>query len=385
MPRTFDCPKCGAPVEFTSNPVDPNHSVKCNYCNSTLAEPSLGRPAHVIHLNLQDATRNIKFPKWILLILLVPLLGVVIGIIAMFAGLAPLFISSKNSNSRPTFTRPNTDTPKGGTRPEPSFATTLMKFGSEGIGPGMFTDARSIALDGEGNIYVGEYSGGRIQVFDSSGKFITQWTANAKMPLRGLASDRKGTVYVVQSGAIQKFEGKTGKALGEMKFSDGWGFDDIAIAADGSLITAWSRNSDDIVKFDSSGNFVRSIKKAISSVTDRSELDHRVAVDGSGNIYALGHFNNAVFKFSPEGKYINKFGGEGEKPGQFRAPGCIAVDGHGKVYVSDIQGVQVFDSEGRFLRAFKPDGGHASGMIFNDKNELFVVDRTKVVKVALKD
>ena len=64
---------------------------------------------------------------------------------------------------------------------------------------------------------------------------------------------------------------------------------------------------------------------------------------------------------------------------------CIAVDGHGKVYVGDIKGVQVFDSDGRFLRTFRPDGGNASGMIFNDKNELLLVDRTKVVKVALKE
>ncbi|HEY5445355.1 MAG TPA: hypothetical protein VIJ87_12985, partial [Pyrinomonadaceae bacterium] len=124
---------------------------------------------------------------------------------------------------------------------------------------------------------------------------------------------------------------------------------------------------------------------AISSVTDRSELNIRVAIDGSGNIYALGTFNDAVFKFSPEGKYLNKFGGDGDKPGQFRAPGSIAVDGHGKVYVGDIKGVQVFDSDGRFLRTFRPDGGNASGMIFNDKNELLLVDRTKVVKVALKE
>jgi sugar lactone lactonase YvrE len=139
------------------------------------------------------------------------------------------------------------------------------------------------------------------------------------------------------------------------------------------------------VRFDSSGKVVRTIKAAISSTTDRSELNTRVAVDGAGNIYALGAFNNAIFKFGPDGKYINKFGGDGDKPGQLRAPSSIAVDGHGKVYVSDIKGVQVFDGDGRYLQIFKPDGGHASGMVFNDKNELFVVDRTKVVKLVLKE
>ena len=82
-----------------------------------------------------------------------------------------------------------------------SFATVLLDFGSEGIGPGMFTDARSIAVDGAGRIYVGEYTGGRIQVFDPAGKFLSQWTVgDRKTLLRGLAADRKGTVYLVHGG-----------------------------------------------------------------------------------------------------------------------------------------------------------------------------------------
>lgn len=384
MPRTFDCPKCGAPVEFSSSPAGPNFTVRCNYCGSALSEPSMGRPAQIVHLKI-DTPANFKFPKWLLVILMIPLMGVVAGVIAMIAGFAPLFMS-KNRNFNINSNRGGpTSTPRGGQIKDPEFATVLMKFGSEGIGPGMFTDARSIAIDANGNIYVGEYSGGRIQVFDPAGKFVTQWTANPKMPLRGLAADRKGVVYVVQSGKIDKYEGASGKSLGEIKFGDGWGFDDIAISADGGFVAAWSRGSDDIVRMDSSGSVTRHIKAAISSVTDRSELNIRVAIDGSGNIYALGTFNNAVFKFSPDGKYVNKFGGEGEKPGQFRAPYSIAVDGLGRVYVSDMKGIQMFDSEGRFLRVFRVDGSGASGMVFNDKNELLLVDRTKVMKASLKE
>jgi streptogramin lyase len=382
LPRTFDCPKCGAPVEFSTDPLG-QHTVRCNYCNSALAEPTMGRPAHIVHVKLDSLPSSFKMPKWILLILLIPLLGVGAGIIAMIAGVAPLFFKGNSSNSN--IRNSNSPTPpRGGTRTD-EFATTLLKFGTEGIGPGMFTDARSIAVDGQENIYVGEYSGGRIQVFDSSGKFITQWTANPKMPLRGLAADRKGVVYVVQSGKITKFEGVTGKSLGEIKVGDGWGIDDISAAADGGFVCSWTRAGDDLVKLDASGRVVKTIEKAISTVTDRSELDMRVAIDGTGNIYALGTFNDAVFKFSPDGKYLNKFGGDGDKPGQFRAPQAIAVDGHGKVYVSDMKGVQVFDRDGRYLQVFKPDGGHASGMTFNDRNELFVVQRTKVVKLLLKE
>ena len=379
MPRTFDCPKCGAPVEFSKNALGQPDRVTCNYCNSVLAEPTMGRPAQIIQLKIDPISRGARFPKWVLLILLIPLLGVGAGIVAMIC---------RNGTAVPPKPREPLRVPTvpgGGTRPEPSLATVTLKFGSEGIGPGMFTDARSIALDGAGNIYVGEYSGGRIQLFDSNGKFVTQWIANAKMPLRGLAADRKGNVYVVQSGTIQKFEGLSGRPLGELSYGEGWGFDDIVATPDGGLIAAWYKNRDDIVRFDPGGSAVRTIKAAISSITERSELDTRIAEDGLGNIYALGRFNNAVFKFGRDGKYINKFGSAGDKAGQLQAPVAIAVDGKGRVFVADMKGIQMFDSDGRYLNVFKPDNGHASGMIFNDKGELFIVDRTKVVKMSLKE
>jgi DNA-binding beta-propeller fold protein YncE len=246
----------------------------------------------------------------------------------------------------------------------------------------MFKDARSIAVDGEGHIYVGEYSGGRVQVFDSAGQFLTQWSVDPKMPLRGLAADRKGAVYVVQSGIVSRFDGQTGKPLGTISYAGGWGFDDVVTTADGGLVTAWYKNRDDIVRFSSEGQVTRSIRAAISSVSGDSELDTRVAADGLGNIYALGSFNNAVFKFSADGKFVNRFGSAGDQPGQFRAPQAIAVDGKGRVFVSDFKGVQVFDADGRYLQAFTADGV-VSGMVFNDKNELFVAARNHVVKFAL--
>jgi len=308
-------------------------------------------------------------------------LGVVIAMIAGFSGAMRTVRMPPINATKPT---PD-DGPKGGRQPEKGLANILLKFGSKGIGPGMFSDARSIAVDAAGNIYVGEYSGGRIQVFDSTGKFITQWNGDPKMPLRALAADRKGTVYVVQSGKIQKYKGLTGESMGDVSFSGGWGFDDVATTASGGLVCAWYKNRDDIVVLDGNGRVLKTISAAISSTTGDSELDTRVAVDGLGNIYALGTFNNAVFKFGPDGKYINRFGGDGDERGQFRAPQAIAVDGRGRVYVSDMKGIQRFDADGRYLDLFRADGSTASGMVFNDRNELFVVAREKVIKLGFPE
>ena len=383
MLKTFDCPKCGAPVNYEKDVVGASLTAKCPYCNSQLSVPDemRGRPAQIIsQVSIDLRNTGAKATKWILLIVLIPVIGVVIGAIAMGGFLVPVL---RGISSSGVTTPPNKKGLGGKTQPN-AFANQTLNFGSEGIGPGMFKDARAVAVDASGKIYVGEYSGGRIQVFDPEGKFITQWMVDPKMPLTGMAADRNGVVYVVQSGTISRHEGNTGKLLGQIPYSDGWGFDDIRVTADGGLVAAWYKNRDDIVRFNSSGQVVRTIRAAISSVTDESELDTQVAVDGLGNIYALGSFSNAVFKFSPDGKFITRFGDDGDQPGQFRAPSAIAVDGKGRVYVSDFKGVQVFDTNGRYLAVFDP-GGTASGMVFNDKNELFIAARNHVSKLALKE
>jgi DNA-directed RNA polymerase subunit RPC12/RpoP len=380
MLKTFDCPKCGAPVTYDrpSDPTARNPTIRCDYCHSQLIAPDefAGRPAQVVRIQLSGA----RFPKWLWLILAIPLLGIVVAVLAAVGVLAPAFYSVSRAVKEP-----NNTAPFGGPAKETtnSFATELLTFGSEGIGPGMFTDARSIGVDGSGRIYVGEYTGGRIQVFDPAGKFVNQWSiGDRKTILRGLAADRKGTVYAVHGGGIHRYRGETGEKLGEFAYERS-GFDDAAVGADGGLVTAWQSNRDDIITFDPNGKVVRTIPEAISGTSGDSELSMRVAVDGSGNIYALGRFNNAVFKFGRDGKFINRFGGGGDQPGQFRAPYSIAVDGFGRVYVGDIKGIQVFDADGRYLTLLEHKG-MAFGMVFNDKNELFVIARDRAAKYSVR-
>jgi DNA-binding beta-propeller fold protein YncE len=371
MPKTFDCPKCGAPVTL-QHAASPRTTIRCDYCHSQLIAPNegAGQPARVVRVNVSG------LGKWLWLMIAIPVVGVVLVILAAIGVLAPAFYSVSRAvkESNPP-SRPNT--PPKETRS--SFAPELLRFGNEGIGPAMFTDARSIGVDGEGRIYVGEYTGGRIQVFDSTGKFITQWSiGDRKTLLRGLAVDRKGTVYAVHGGSIVRYAGQTGEKLGELEYERS-GFDDAAMGADGGLVAAWHSNRDDIVVFDGNGKLVRTIPAAISSASGDSELSMRVAVDGAGNIYALGRFNNGVFKFGRDGKFINRFGSGGDQPGQLRAPYSIAVDGYGRVYVGDIKGIQIFDANGRYLNMITQKG-MAFGMFVDNDNKLFVIARDHVIK-----
>jgi len=195
-----------------------------------------------------------------------------------------------------------------------------------------------------------------------------------------MAADRKGNVYIEGSGRIWRFEGSSGKEMGHLDYPGGSWFNDIAITADGGIIASEFATGDNIVRFTSAAKTRLVIRKAVSTHSDTGEPDVRVATDGVGNIYALSTFSNAVYKFSTDGKYLTKFGSEGDQPGQFRAAMDIAVDGQGRVYVSDIKGIQVFDSEGRYLD--KINGG-GFGMVFNDQNELLVAARHQVIKYAI--
>ena len=372
MIDTLHCPSCGAPLDCDEN--SESETVRCPFCESTVRLREHERPAvqqqQVVFKPTGDNTAVTA--------------GVIVAFVAVFvtAGVA-LFafhqINKSNTNSGHAVGVSNTRSSlvpskvAGG-----DYAQPELSFGSEGIGPGHFKDARSIAVDAEGRIYVAEYSGGRVQVFDAAGKFLNQWMADQKMPLRGLAADRRGTVYVVQKGEITRYEGTTGKVLGTTG-AGGGRFDDVTLTADGGLVAFSYQNRDDIVRLDSTGQVTKVIRSAVSAQTDRSELSIRVAADGLGQIYALGEFNDAVFKFSSDGRFITQFGGDGDEPGQFRAPSAIAVDNQGRVYVSDFKGVQVFDANGRYLNLIKVKGA-ASGLVFNDRNELFVVARTQVYK-----
>ena len=83
-----------------------------------------------------------------------------------------------------------------------------------------------------------------------------------------------------------------------------------------------------------------------------------VAWDAQGNTYITdGYINSRVAKYDRNGDWVKSWGEKGTAPGQFRLPHAIAVDRANNVYVGDRTNrrVQVFDTEGRFLRMFSID------------------------------
>jgi DNA-binding beta-propeller fold protein YncE len=84
-----------------------------------------------------------------------------------------------------------------------------------------------------------------------------------------------------------------------------------------------------------------------------------VALDADGFVYVVDSENHRVQKFSAEGEFVAKWGGEGAGDGQFKTPGGIDVGPDGFVYVADTWNhrVQKFDRKGKFIAQWSGDGG----------------------------
>lgn len=268
--------------------------------------------------------------------------------------------------------------------PTPGFATKLYQFGSEGVGPGRFNDARGIALSNDGKVYVSEYSTGRVQVFEEDGTFVTQWTIPDVSYVANIAADRNGILVVPQNSGLMQFAANNGQPFGPIPSSVGQGVDDtIHAMADGGWLAVFE---DDIVRLNAAGDEVLRIPNAFQGATGSQEMLPIVAADGLGNIYALGRFANLVLKFDPGGRYITRFGGSPtpgtETPGTLNAPHSIAVDGNGRVLVGDIFGIQVYDSDGRYQGMIDTES-FPFGIAIHDDGRIFAVERDHVAVYRL--
>ena len=130
------------------------------------------------------------------------------------------------------------------------------------------------------------------------------------------------------------------------------------------------KGSDMVIKFNAAGRVVMIFgRKQEASDEKTGPLPHPnpplppvdgmfrqvtdMAWDKAGNTYISdGYINSRVAKIDKNGNWLKSWGEPGDQPGQFRTPHSIAVDAQDQVYVADRgnRRIQVFDSEGKFLR-----------------------------------
>ncbi len=116
---------------------------------------------------------------------------------------------------------------------------------------------------------------------------------------------------------------------------------------------------------------------------------HSITIDPNGNLIITDEGTSHVWRYTPDGKRIGEIGlgpGGSQKPmagGHFNSPRAVAVDAQGKIFVADqsTEGmIQVFSPDGKYLYRFGPKGTgpgqilRPHGLQFDAKGRLFVDD-----------
>lgn len=298
--------------------------------------------------------------------ILVPILTIVFIAIIIIGAILFFTFSAAQRTSEIIPVSPQSDSPPRESQADAK-AAEILKFGGEGNGAGKFKDNRVIAVDGNGKIYSADYQGGKIQVFDSTGKFLNQWIADAKMNLYDMIADRKGMLYIAQNKGIFAYEGESGKLLYKAENIRPEGF---AFLPDGNLAVTNDRG---FSIFDAELNKLKEFKDANEAGNSTFGFE-QIAADGDGVIYMITQTDNYVCKFNSDGKFLDRFKIDG-------APNAIAIDNKGRIFISDTSEINVHDAEGKLLESFRTS--QAFGMAFNDAGELFVASRPFVVKYQL--
>jgi len=208
----------------------------------------------------------------------------------------------------------------------------------------------------------------------------------------GVAVNSKGHIFIFNRGntagpaygatAAQVLEfaadGKYIREIGHNLYA--WSFAHTVRVDKDDNIWAVDKGSDMVVKFNPEGRVVMVFgrKKEASDENGpwtrvnppRSPIDGQfrqptdVTWDPAGNIFISdGYINSRVAKFDKNGEWVKSWGEptpqgtQNPGPGMFNTPHSIAADAKGNVYVADRgnRRIQVFDSDGKFLREIKID------------------------------
>jgi DNA-binding beta-propeller fold protein YncE len=189
------------------------------------------------------------------------------------------------------------------------------------------------------------------------------------------SNSAQGPAYAPSAAQLLEF-GPKGEFIREIgKGLYGWSFAHTVRIDKDDNIWAVDKGSDMVIKFNPAGRVTQVFGRRKESADDETKpWEHvdpplppvdglfrqptDVAWDSDGNIYVSdGYINSRIAKYNSKGDWVKSWGERGSAPGQFNLPHAIVVDRNNQIYVGDRSNrrVQVFDTEGKFIRMFTID------------------------------
>lgn len=229
--------------------------------------------------------------------------------------------------------------------------------------------ALDVALDADGYVYVAERDGASIRKFDRIGHQIGRWGSagtgdgqfirpegSSDMPI-ALVVDGRGRVLVADAtGRVQIFA-RDGTFLGIWPVAGGGSGPltspgSMALAPDGAIY-ATNFRPPAVYKFTPDGELLARWGSGGSGDGEFAASGGAggVTVGPDGTVYVADRDQNRIQAFDPDGRFRFVWGQFGSGDGELNRPLGLGSDRDGNVYVADNQNsrVQKFDALGRYL------------------------------------
>jgi DNA-binding beta-propeller fold protein YncE len=222
-----------------------------------------------------------------------------------------------------------------------------------------------LASDRHGNLYVVDSVNNRVNKLSAAGKWLASWRFSGS-PLGlsvgpgGLTVDRQGDVFMPVSGndSVQKIVPSKGAVATWSKLGAPAARvnepHSVAIDRQGNVfvITGSSRNH--VLKFSAHGVLLSDWGPSVLRQAGMYVLAG-LTTDRQGNLYASDALNNRLYKLSSTGRLLARWKvNELHSPSSHRTsaePYGIAVDSHGEIYVADVgdQALKKLSPDGKYL------------------------------------
>lgn len=256
---------------------------------------------------------------------------------------------------------------RGGAPPTVSNAIVFgAKFGAAGTGNGQFgNDAKQIAIDPSGNLYVADFGNDRVQKFTSAGVFDSVFASSLDEVI-GVCVDSSNNVYVSYKAGAGDYRVRKYNSGGALQWTTATVAQRLThLATDGTHVYAVLSDLADtthsVKKYACADGSLTATLGSKGSGDGQFSLPYGIAYSSTtGNLYVSEQGgNDRVQEITTAGVFVRKWGSVGTGDGQFTAAAGIAVSSSGaEIWVADgtLDRVQLFNGSGAFLAKFGATG-----------------------------
>jgi streptogramin lyase len=228
--------------------------------------------------------------------------------------------------------------------------TGVPIMGSPLYGGGLNGAGFGIAIDRQGSVWIGNYTGDSVSKFSASGTPLspdTGWGDVVKP--QGLAVSAQGTVWIpnLHDASVTRYPG--GNPDSPPPRTTGTGIEDPFDIATDAAGNAWVSNDKAVTEIDPSGNLVATVTGG------GQKSDKGIAIDSVGNLWVASFEGQAVTEVTGAGKVSAN---SPIRSKSINGPWGVAVDGDDNVWVADFLGDAFVELCGRDAASCprKPNG-----------------------------